>query len=35
LLDTKVMLIHYSAETLFSPEARASFVEPDLEVIPH
>lgn len=34
LLDSKVMLTHYSAETLFSPEARASFVEPDLEAIP-
>jgi hypothetical protein len=28
------MLTHYSAEVLFSPEARARFVEPDLEKIP-
>lgn len=34
LLDSKVMLTHYSAGALFSPEARASFVEPDLEAIP-
>lgn len=34
LLDSKVMLTHYSAGTLFSPEARASYVEPDLETIP-
>jgi len=34
LLDSKVMLTHYSAATLFSPEARASYVEPDLEAIP-
>jgi len=34
LLDSKAMLTHYSAETLFSPEARASFVEPDLAAIP-
>jgi hypothetical protein len=35
LLNSKVMLTRYSAETLFSPEARASYVEPDLEAIPH
>jgi len=28
------MLTHYSAEVLFSPEARARFVEPNLESIP-
>jgi hypothetical protein len=34
LLDSKIMLTHYSTEVLFSPEARAHFVEPNLEVIP-
>jgi len=34
LLDSKVMLTHYSADLLFSPEARARFVEPDLQGIP-
>jgi hypothetical protein len=34
MLDAKIMLTHYSAEVLFSPEARARFVEPDLETIP-
>jgi hypothetical protein len=34
LLDSRVMLTHYTKELLFSPSARASFVEPDLEVIP-
>ena len=34
LLDTKIMLTHYSARVLFSSEARASFVEPDLDPIP-
>lgn len=34
LLDPKIMLTHYSAEVLFSPEARARFVEPDIEEIP-
>lgn len=34
LLDSKIMLKHYSAEVLFSPEARAGFVEPDLRGIP-
>jgi hypothetical protein len=34
VLDTKIMLTHYSAEVLFSPEARALFVEPDLDPIP-
>ncbi len=34
LLDSKVMLTHYSAAALFSERARAAFVEPDLEAIP-
>ena len=32
--DGKIMLTHYSAGLLFSPEARAKFVEPDLDAIP-
>ncbi len=34
LLDSRIMLTHYSAERLFSDEARAEFVEPDVEEIP-
>ena len=34
LLDPQIMLSHYSADLLFSKEARAQFVEPDLEPIP-
>lgn len=34
LLDPEIMLTHYSAELLFSPRARAEFVEPDLGPIP-
>jgi len=34
LLDSKIMLTHYSAGVLFSPDARASFLEPDLDPIP-
>jgi hypothetical protein len=34
LLDTKIMLTHYSAELLFSDQARADFVEPNLDPIP-
>jgi hypothetical protein len=34
LLDTRIMLTHYSASVLFSADARASFVEPDLDPIP-
>jgi hypothetical protein len=34
LLDSKIMLTHYSAEVLFSDQARQSFVEPDLDPIP-
>ena len=34
LLDSRIMLTHYSAETLFSADARSRFVEPDLDHIP-
>jgi len=34
MLDSKIMLTHYSAEVLFSNEAREGFVEPDLDPIP-
>lgn len=34
LLDSRVMLSHYSTELLFSDEARTRFVEPDLTAIP-
>lgn len=34
LLDSKIMLTHYSAGLLFSEGARAEFVEPDLDPIP-
>ena len=34
LLDSKIMLTHYSAEVLFSAEARVSFVAPDIQPIP-
>jgi hypothetical protein len=34
ILDSKIMMTHYSAELLFSDEARARFVEPNLEAIP-
>jgi hypothetical protein len=34
LLDSKIMLTHYSASVLFSAEARAAFVEPDIDPIP-
>ena len=34
MLDSKIMLSHYSAEVLFSDKARHAFVEPDLEPIP-
>ena len=34
LLDTKIMLTHYSADRLFSDAARADFVEPNLDPIP-
>lgn len=34
ILDSKIMMTHYSAEVLFSAEARKKFVEPDLDPIP-
>ncbi|HEX6133157.1 MAG TPA: hypothetical protein VFZ24_04200 [Longimicrobiales bacterium] len=34
LLDRNIMLSHYSAELLFSPDARAAWVAPDLDQIP-
>ena len=34
MLDSKIMKTHYSTELLFSPAARATFVEPDLDPIP-
>lgn len=34
LLDPKIMLTHYSAELLFSSDARAAFAEPDRGAIP-
>lgn len=34
LLDTRIMLTHYSAALLFSPEARSAFIEPDIQPIP-
>lgn len=34
LLDSRIMLTHYSAQLLFSAEARKSFVQPDIDPIP-
>ena len=34
MLDSGIMLTHYSAEVLFSAGARAKFVDPDLDPIP-
>ena len=34
MLDKKIMMTHYSADVLFSDEARAKFVQPDLDPIP-
>lgn len=34
LLDRNIMLRHYSAEVLFSPEARKAFVHPNIKPIP-
>ena len=34
LMDSRIMLTHYSADRLFSPAARAAFVQPDLDPIP-
>ncbi len=34
LLNSKIMLTHYSEKILFSEKARQAFIEPDLDVIP-
>lgn len=34
LLDSKIMMTHYSADVLFSEKTRCSFVPPDLDPIP-
>ncbi len=34
MLDSKIMMTHYSTEVLFSDEARAGFVQPNLDPIP-
>jgi hypothetical protein len=34
LLDTRIMLTHYSAQRLFSDAARECFIEPDLQPMP-
>ena len=34
MLDSKIMMTHYSAEVLFSDKARNEFVEPNLGPIP-
>lgn len=34
ILDSEIVMTHYSAEVLFSEQARQSFVEPNLEPIP-
>jgi len=34
LLDSRIMLTHYSAELLFSPDARRAFIAPDIQGIP-
>lgn len=34
LLDSRIMLTHYTAEVLFSPEARRGFIDPDIQSIP-
>jgi hypothetical protein len=34
LLDREIMLKHYSAEVLFSPAARTTFITPDVRPIP-
>ena len=34
MLDSKIMMTHYSTELLFSDEARTNFVDPDLDPIP-
>lgn len=34
LLDSKIMLFHYSDDVLFSEAAKTAFIEPNLEPIP-
>ncbi len=34
LLDSKIMLTHYSARLLYSAKARNTFVAPDIQPIP-
>jgi hypothetical protein len=34
LLDSRIMMMHYSTDVLFSQEARAWFLEPNLDPIP-
>ncbi len=34
MLDSKIMMTHYSEATLFSDKARNEFIEPDIEPIP-
>ena len=34
MLDSRIMMTHYSADVLVSDEARAQFVDPDLDPIP-
>lgn len=34
MLDSGIMMTHYSAEVLFSDQARRAFVEPNLDPIP-
>lgn len=34
LLDSRIMLTHYSEDVLFSERARVAFIEPDLDQIP-
>ena len=34
MLETKIMMTHYSTEVLFSDEARNRFVQPNLDPIP-
>jgi hypothetical protein len=34
ILDSRIMLTHYSAELLFSDAARSQYVEPDRDPIP-
>lgn len=34
LLDSRIMMTHYSTDLLFSQEARARFLEPNLDPIP-